>query len=293
MMAALTSTVADSVRLHMVQRYPRLEDWKRRVALSFSAYIFNVLFFAQLTYFLLTLSHYEGLVPANSKYYILIIFAIMSVLIVGTMYEVVTFFEQWKQAQSESEKLEKLNFEMQFQSLQSQLNPHFLFNSLNALSSLITENPRRAEEFVDELSNVYRYLLRSNQQEFATVQEELRFTRSYFHLLKTRHENSISLLVDVSQEVLSLKIPAMSLQILLENAVKHNEASTEQPLDIHIFDENGRLIIRNKIQEKVRKPDSNKVGLDNLRQRYTLMGAEGFEARAVDGYFEVRLPIMP
>jgi two-component system, LytTR family, sensor kinase len=291
-MAMFVSIIANFIRLYMIQRYPLLEDWKKRVPLSFLAYILNAVFFTQITYFLMAASRYEGLAPSREKINLLLLMVVMSVMIIGTLYEVVTFFEQWKKAQAESEQLEKLSLEMQFQSLQSQLNPHFLFNSLNVLSSLITENPRRAEDFVDELSNVYRYLLRSNEREFATVQEELRFAQSYFHLLETRHEKGVSLQVKVSSQIQAGKIPAMSLQILLENAVKHNEVSEEQPLWIHIFDKNDQLVVRNNIRPKARKAASNKVGLDNLRQRYALMGVDGFEARTVEGDFEVRLPLV-
>jgi sensor histidine kinase YesM len=291
-MAILTAIIANKIRLYMLQRYPLLEDWKKRVPRSFAAYVLNALFFTQITYSLMAAARYEGLAPTREKFNLLLLLTVMSVMIVGTLYEVVTFFEQWKKAQAESEQLEKLNLEMQFQSLQSQLNPHFLFNTLNVLSSLIAEDPRRAEDFVDEISNVYRYLLRSNERELATVQEELSFARSFFHLLETRHEKGISLHVEVSRDALSRNIPAMSLQILLENAVKHNELSVEQPLAIRILDMNGVLVVQNDLRQKTRKALSNRVGINNLRERYALLGIAGFEAGATNRCFEVRLPLL-
>jgi LytS/YehU family sensor histidine kinase len=234
----------------------------------------------------------------------------MCVLITATLYEGVTYFDKWKTALSEAEQMEKLNLESQFQSLQSQLNPHFLFNSLNVLSSLITENPRRAEDFVDEVSNVYRYLLRSNEQELASVGEELRFIRSFFHLLKTRHETGISLKISVSANNLNKKIPTLALQILVENAVKHNEVGPEKPLFIEIADISGeavgeasadehasqqsypRLLVRNTLQRKTGRISSTRVGLDNLRQRYELLGVAGFEVQHEAGYFTVVLPLL-
>jgi len=229
------------------------------------------------------------------------------VLITAMLYEGITYFGKWKDALTEAEQVEKLHLESQFQSLQSQLNPHFLFNSLNVLSSLITENPRRAESFVDELSNVYRYLLRSNERELASVGEELRFIRSFFHLLETRHDTGVSMRINVGQENSDKKLPALALQILVENAVKHNEISPEKPLNIEIFSQQCvppanskmnecyftcQIIVRNNIQRKATRPQSNYVGLDNLRQRYELLGVQGFDVIDDGQYFTVTLPLI-
>ncbi len=263
--------------------------------------------FSYITYFILSTTHYAGIEPAKDKFYILLILVSMSVLIIGTMYEGITYFGKWKEVLTETEQLEKLHLETQFQSLQSQLNPHFLFNSLNVLSSLITENPRRAEDFVDELSNVYRYLLRSNERELTSVGEELRFIRSFFHLLETRHDTGIALKIEVSRENFDKKLPALALQILVENAVKHNQISPEKPLLVEIV-EGGeaverlgehrsqptqrKIIVRNNLQPKATRPHSTSVGLDNLQQRYELLGVSGFEVQNDGQYFTVTLPLV-
>lgn len=222
------------VRRKMHSQYPKLEDWWKRVIFSITGYLsFNLL--SCLNFYILIHYPYTTLRP-NASHFIWLVVAIVTFVVLATvLYEGITFFGKWKEAIIETDQLEQLNFEGQYRSLQSQLNPHFLFNSFNVLSSLIAENPARAERFVDELSNVYRYLLRASGQETATVCDELRFARSFFHLLETRHEHSIKLDIRVHEAFLNRCLPTHAMQILLENAVKHNETSPEKPLLIEIL----------------------------------------------------------
>lgn len=287
------------VRHTALSRYRQLDDWPKRVAWSVTGYFFATVGLAKLTYYLLCLFHVGNLAPSQRNFYLLLVIAGMCVLTITTIYEGITYFEKWKGALIETEQLEKLQLETQFQSLQSQLNPHFLFNSLNVLSSLIAENPRKAEDFVDELSNVYRYLLRANEHELATVREELRFIRSFFHLLETRHDRGIQLNIQVDSSLLDRKLPALALQILVENAVKHNEISPEYPLSIEIFSvlpgpqaPTGYVEVRNNLRRKASQIHSNQVGLDNLRRRYALLGRSGFTVQDDGRYFWVSLPLL-
>ncbi len=294
------------VRRTTLRRFTKLDDWPKRVVWSILGYMFFTVGLAKLTYWFLIVSGESLLVPTERNFYGLLIISSMCVLITATLYEGITYFGKWREALTETEQLEKLHLESQFQSIQSQLNPHFLFNSLNVLSSLITENPRRAEDFVDELSNVYRYLLRSNERELASVAEELRFIRSFFHLLETRHDTGVALNIDVNQSDLEKKLPALALQILVENTVKHNEISPEKPLSIDIFHAEKRerldhsnqfyvqpqIVVRNNLQPKSSRSNSNHVGLENLRQRYELLGVSGFEVRNDGAYYSVVLPLV-
>ncbi|MCB0519173.1 MAG: histidine kinase [Lewinellaceae bacterium] len=280
------------VRAETLQRFPKLDDWQKRIAWGLSGHMLLSVGLALLTFFTLNLLGYDDLIPSESKFYGLLVLIAMAVLISVIFYESATYFAKWKEAISENEQMEKLTLESQYRSLQNQLNPHFLFNSFNVLSSLISESPRQAEDFVDELSNVYRYLLRSNEQELATVGEELRFIRSFFHLLETRHEKGISLETIVNKGVLDKKLPTLSLQVLVENAVKHNEISPEKPLKIEILESGPALIVRNNMQQKATKPLSNQVGLENLRQRYKLLGVAGFAVEDDGRVFSVALPVL-
>jgi len=279
-------------RLRLHKYFIKLEDWWKRLVSSILGYMsIHVICF--IIIFGLCKNVWIDSVSVIFEILNVLIIVDFSVLIfITTLYEGVTYFDKWKDAISETEQLEKLNIENQFRSLQSQLNPHFLFNSFNVLSSLIAENPRRAEDFVDELSNVYRYLLRSNDQELATVRDEIRFIHSFFHLLKTRYDMGISLAVELPEYHFNLRLPALSLQVLVENAVKHNELSLEKPLNIVIEEKNGTLLVRNNIQQKKTKAASNQVGLSNLQQRYELLGVKGFKINNDTQVYEVVLPLI-
>ncbi len=276
----------------MSKRFRELDDLWKRLIFSFLGYLLlHAICIFVLLYVLKSLP-IVGFSLVVKRFFFFVILDFSFLAIFTTFYEGELFFHKWRTAIAETEQLEKLTLESQFRSLQSQLNPHFLFNSFNVLSSLIAENPRRAEDFVDELSNVYRYLMRSNEQELATVGEELRFIRSFFHLLQTRHGAGIALKIDVASKISPKKVPALALQVLVENAVKHNEISPEKPLLMEIFEKNDRLIVRNNVQIKKTKAMSNHVGLSNLEERYHLLKVKGFEVRADERVFEVVLPLI-
>jgi two-component system LytT family sensor kinase len=183
--------------------------------------------------------------------------------------------------------------EMQIRALQSQINPHFLFNGLNTLSSLIDESPRQAGEFVDELSKVYRYVLRSNDTELTTLDVELRFILSYFHLLKTRFGRSINLEVAIDDLYNNALLPPLTLQLLVENAVKHNNVLAKQPLVIRIkTTHQNELIIENSLQRKTIRVDSNGVGLSNIITKYRLLNQPQPLIEEHEGWFRVTLPLL-
>ncbi|ADB37833.1 sensor histidine kinase [Spirosoma linguale] len=183
--------------------------------------------------------------------------------------------------------------EMQMRALQSQINPHFLFNGLNTLSSLIDEDPHQAGEFVDELSKVYRYLLRSNEHELTTLSIELRFISSYFHLLKTRFGCSVSLDIDVDKTYQEALLPPLTLQLLVENAVKHNVVIAQKPLKIRIrTTPDNVLIVENSLQRKTLRVESNGVGLSNIAVKYQLLNQQQPVIQEHEGWFQVKLPLL-
>jgi sensor histidine kinase YesM len=293
--AATVSILCNAWRVQMHQYFVKLEDWWKRLIFSLLGYFSIHTLCLCLIFIALKDLWMEEVFWVIQKLPIFIILDFSTLVTITTLYEGVTFFEKWKEAITETEQLEQLNLESQFRSLQNQLNPHFLFNSFNVLSSLIVENPRRAEDFVDELSNVYRYLLRTNEQDLATVEEELRFIRSFFHLLQTRHDKGVDLKINIAEENLQRKILPLALQVLVENAVKHNEISLEKPLSIEIFDQKhntSALVICNNVQRKTTRVLSNHVGLDNLRQRYDLLDVPGFAVHDDGQWFQVVLPLV-
>ncbi|HEX9959215.1 MAG TPA: histidine kinase [Fibrella sp.] len=191
------------------------------------------------------------------------------------------------------QRLKQEKVEVQMRALQSQINPHFLFNSLNSLSSLIDESPFQAGVFVDELSSVYRYLLRANDGELTTVSLELSFIQSYFHLLRTRHGAGIRLEVDIRPSHSDALLPPLTLQLLVENAVKHNILLPEQPIAVHIrTTDSGQLIVENTLQRKTLRVESNGVGLSNIAIKYRMLNQAEPIIEEVDGLFRVTLPLL-
>lgn len=184
--------------------------------------------------------------------------------------------------------------EVQMRALQSQLNPHFLFNSLNALSALITEAPGKAEQFVDEMASVYRYLLQTNEHELTTLKRELNFVRSYYNLLETRYGQGVSLSVRIDDRFLNFQLPPLTLQLLLENAVKHNVVSANRPLGIQIAtNQSGWLIVSNNLQRKpADRVKSTKKGLLNILTKYQMLGQPLPTVEEDGGLFTVKLPLI-
>lgn len=190
-------------------------------------------------------------------------------------------------------RLEQEKTDVQLRALQAQVNPHFLFNSLNSLSSLIDENPQQASEFVDELSLVYRYLLRANDQSLTTLASELEFIRSYFRLLKTRYGSGLDLKVQVDARYGLQLLPPLTLQLLVENAVKHNVVQAKRPLNVEIrTNEAGQLIVRNNLQRKNTPVISNGVGLSSILTQYERLAQPGPVIADGNGEFSVTLSLI-
>ncbi|RIV20656.1 hypothetical protein DYU11_21715 [Fibrisoma montanum] len=209
------------------------------------------------------------------------------------IYEGIYLYREWQQTYAEKEALLKAQWQSRFDSLKSQVNPHFLFNSLNSLSSLIADDPKKAETFVDEMSSVYRYLLQNNERELTTLDNELRFIYSYTHLLNTRYGKGISVSIDVESASFDSYLPPLTLQMLVENAVKHNATMPNSPLHIEIKTTGpGWLMVRNNLQRRTVKVLSNQVGLSNISARYRLLGDQNIVLDDDGVHFTVLLPLI-
>src|SRR5215204_2699326 len=209
------------------------------------------------------------------------------------IYEALYYYARLRHSEEEKKQLEKEKLWAQLEKLNQQVSPHFLFNTLNSLSSLITEDPVEADRFLNEMSKVYRYLLENNRHELVTLQTEIKFIHSFYQLLKLRYNKGIELTCQIPAEYDNYQLPPLTLQLLVENAVKHNITSRDQPLQIEIVvTENGRLIIKNKLQRKAVKPLSHKIGLNNIAVKYQLMQQEEIIVKEEDGCFIVSLPLI-
>ena len=192
---------------------------------------------------------------------------------------------------SESEFVAKTE-SAKYESLKSQLDPHFLFNSLNVLTSLIGEDPAKAELFTTKLSKVYRYVLEQKDKDLIALKEELNFAKTYMALLTMRFEEAVIFELPTEDFNSEYKMVPLSLQILLENAVKHNVINKENPLTIRIYLDNGCLCVDNKIQLKSVLKKSTRVGLKNIIERYALITHKKVEVVKTESEFKVRLPLL-
>ncbi|MGX5817334.1 sensor histidine kinase [Chitinophaga lutea] len=199
---------------------------------------------------------------------------LIAFVVVG-IYEGLYYIQQWQQLHVQSEQLRRINAESQFKFLEDQIKPHFLFNSLNTLTSLIGTDPGKAELFTEEMSSVYRYLLRKNRRELTSLQDELAFVESYILMLKTRFDDALEVDIRIGEEYQHHLLPPFVLQLLLENAVKHNIATIQRPLCIRVWtDEEGNLYVENNLQKKDMAVYSERTGLLNLTERYRLLNRE-------------------
>ena len=200
-----------------------------------------------------------------------------------------SFLLNWKQAAIDMEKMKTEQVSSQYQSLKNQVNPHFLFNSLNALSSLVYDDQKKAVQFIRKLSEVYRYVLDKKDEEVVPLSEELGFTRAFVFLQQIRFGQNFK--VEITGEEVKGFIPPLAIQLLVENAVKHNIVSESKPLTLKIDIRKYDIVIENTINRK-RHTDSTGIGLANLKARYKYLSNAPMDVIEEDGVFKVILPIL-
>ena len=219
--------------------------------------------------------------------------AVFAFLILLWIYELAYHYARLHHTEKERDRLEKEKLQAELQQLKGIVNPHFLFNNLNSLSALISESPAQAEEFLNELTKVFRYLLRTHETDLATLEQELQFLDSYFHLLQTRYGAAISMQVAIDPQYRSYLLPPLTLQLLVENAVKHNRLLKDAPLRIELFnDGHQRLVVRNNLSLREQKMESTGIGLRNIHHRYALLNGEAPVVRREADHFAVVIPLI-
>ena len=213
-------------------------------------------------------------------------------LVFMAIFTTASWLGEWRKSAIEAEQLKSERLAFQYQSLKDQLNPHFLFNSLNVLSNLIYEDADRSAAFIQKLSRIYRYVLEVQQEDLVALERELEFARDYMALQQIRFDQSLRFHLEI-QEPEGYFIPPLSLQLLLENAIKHNVASEAKPLLIHIGQKGDELWISNTFQPKSSlPPSSNGVGLSNIQKRYELLGEREPTIQNLTDRFIVQLPLL-
>lgn len=202
------------------------------------------------------------------------------------------FINRWKDSLVLAERLEKEKAQVQFDNLKNQLNPHFLFNALTSLNSLIFENQGLASQFLQHMSKVYRYVLQNKEKNFVTLETELDFIQNYVFLLETRFKNAVRIRFDVREETKEKAIVPVTLQILIENALKHNVTDLERPLQIDITTIGDYLVVSNNLQLRNLVETSNKQGLENLRSLYQFLTERPVLVESSEDRFYVKVPLI-
>ncbi len=216
----------------------------------------------------------------------------VSAIVVGSVLIIRLIFQK-QSINLENETLRREALQSQFESLKNQLSPHFLFNSLTALKTLIREAPETAQNYVNSLSRALRYTLQSNEKRLVTLKEEMDFMDSYIYLIKLRFNENLSVNIKLKDESFSYMLPPLTIQTLMENAIKHNEISTEKPLHIVIeATDNERLAVWNNIQKKITEEEGSGIGLTNLAKQFQLLIGKDISVSNINNNFRVEVPLI-
>lgn len=233
--------------------------------------------------------------PANESILLklILLFAFRVNLFLQCINTVIFFINRYQQKQVEAEELKRRNTQAQLQGIRNQLNPHFLFNNLNVLSTLVMQKNEDANTFIEAFSSVYRYILKSQETETVRVQTELGFIEPYIYLLKTRFSKALNIVIDIPEKYYDRVIAPAVLQILIENAIKHNIVSANSPLTVKLFTrDDGYLSVQNNLQVKPEKPPSTEFGLFNVSQQFKLLSGKDIIIDQTEGMFTVSIPLL-
>jgi two-component system, LytTR family, sensor kinase len=202
------------------------------------------------------------------------------------------FIGRWKDSLVYAERLEKEKSQVQFDNLKNQLNPHFLFNALTSLNTLITENPTLASQFLQQMSKVYRYVLQNKDKNFVSLQTELDFIGNYVFLAQTRFTEALKIKFTIDESAKDKAIVPVTLQILIENSMKHNIIELQRPLSIDIYTSGGYLVVSNNLQHRKIVETSNKMGLENLKSLYRFLTDKPVIIEQDAKCFSVKVPLL-
>ncbi|MEO6453865.1 MAG: histidine kinase [Ginsengibacter sp.] len=277
------------------RRYPMFQDVRRRLIVQSVAMLLYTAIGNNLLGYLMddvifrlsSLGHFrtDVLINSNSA-------AVFCTIMIIAIYESIYFMSELRTSVEEKELLKRESLNAQLNALRTQVNPHFLFNNLNTLCSIIPDNPKQAVDFVQQLSKVYRHILEVKDEQSILLKDELDVMRAYAFLLQTRFGENLGININVPDEKLEKRIVPLSLQILMENAIKHNIVSSDKPLQIDVSASNGRLVVTNNLQKKNQVNESTGIGLDNIRNRYRLLSDKEVEVTENGSNFTVSIPLI-
>jgi len=271
-------------------------DWLNKPIRKILAFIITIPFYVVPVTVLMLVGWYKlfmnGVVDWNVVRLSSIIILI-AVFFLVNLYETVFLVRDVANDKLQQEQLVRAKAEAELEALKNQIDPHFIFNSLNTLSHLIEEKPEKAKLFNDHMADVYRYILQNKAKDLVLLRDEMLFLNDYFSLLKIRFEDALQLAIEVDETVWDqYLIPPISLQVLLENAVKHNEFSATTPLTITLSFKDGELQMQNLLREKMLRKPSSRIGLQNLEERYRLSTNKSISVIKTEDRFTVCLPVL-
>jgi len=275
-------------------RYTEVEQLKKRLIIQSFFMLLYTLLSSLLVGYLLEdycslrktgLSEEEVLISSINS-------SIFTTIAITAIYEVVFFIQQLRESLIQKEELKREGLRAELHALKTQVNPHFLFNNLNTLCAIIPEDSDKAVTFVEQLSKVYRYILEVKDEKTIPLQDEIQILKAYAFLLNTRFGNNFQLTIDIPTNEMQTRIVPFSLQLLVENALKHNIVSSESPLNIKVTTDEGQLIVRNNLQKKLQVEKSTGIGLMNIRNRYKLLTEKIVQVTETPQYFIVSLPLI-
>ena len=290
-LAAVIMSLHQLTSGYLRKKFPKNSQPVKRFAIQFLASgvasILGSLFFLYSFWGVLT-----GYQPPVSFVFDTIVFAILLPFIINGIVETTYYYDEWHNESLRTSELEKENLRARYEILKNQINPHFLFNSFNTLSELIAESKKVAARFLSQLSNVYRFVLENKNNELVDLKSELQVLESYIYLQKIRFGENLHIELDIDEEHMYNFIPPLTLQMLLENALKHNITSQEQPLTIQVkSNKDNQLIFTNNLQKKA-SATSTKTGLQNIINRYKLLTSEKVEVKENLTSFVVSVPLI-
>lgn len=273
------------------KRMPEFKDSIKRISILFIIVVVIVVAIDRLGSYILGLAFGENYNhPSSTKLLVpVLLISIMTIAI----YEAIYYYIQLKKSVQDEEQSKRVIIESQFDALRNQARPHFLFNSLNTLRDVIENDPKNeAIQFVDKLADVYRYILESGDANLIPLKDELKFAQSYMHIQAERFGDKLHLSWNINEEKLNKLVLPMSLQLLLENAIKHNVISHAKPLSINVFIEADHLVVENNLQVKSTQTPSTKIGLNSLQKRYELISNKALIIEDKGTKFIVKIPLL-
>lgn len=270
--------------------FPWKESIKKRLIIEVPLII--IISIGAMLLFTLFWNNFHNKETSNAILFMNCTIAFLVSVIINLFTEGSTIFKLYRETAVSAEILKRKTLESHFETLKSQVAPHFLFNSLNTLIALIDENPKTAKDFVQHLANYYRYSMQVNARETVDLETELNLVRNYIFLLTSRFGDNLKVEFPKGSQNFNKHVVPLAIQLLIENSVKHNIISSSKPLTVSIILEDNYLIVRNNLQKKDASEISNRLGLDNIRNRYAIVCNLPIEVVETDAYFQVKLPLL-